>query len=69
MTGTLSPRPRLCKRGYHGVYHHMSKKHLARYVMEFAGRHNYRPLGTMEQIRSVIEGMHGKRLRFVDLIA
>ena len=34
------------KRGYHGVYHHMSKKH--RYVAEFAGRHNLRCNGTID---------------------
>ena len=27
------------KRGYHSTYHHMSEKHLNRYVGEFAGRH------------------------------
>ncbi len=32
----------LLKRGYHGTYHHMSEKHLDRYVTEFAGRHNAR---------------------------
>ena len=26
----------LLKRGYHGTYHHMSEKHLGRYVTEFA---------------------------------
>ena len=59
----------MLKRGIEGVYHHVSDKHLARYVTEYAGRHNYRPLGTMEQITSVIGGMNGKRLRFADLIA
>ena len=28
------------KRGYHGTYHHVSEKHLSRYVAEFEGRHN-----------------------------
>lgn len=32
----------LMKRGYHGTYHHMSPKHLDRYVREFSGRHNIR---------------------------
>ena len=30
------------KRAYHGVYHHMSPKHLHRYVSQFAGKHNAR---------------------------
>jgi len=28
------------KRGYSGVYHYMSRKHLQRYVDEYAFRHN-----------------------------
>ena len=30
------------KRGYHGTYHHISAKHLHRYIVEFSGRHNLR---------------------------
>ena len=59
----------LLKRGYVGVYHWMSAKHLPRYVGEFAGRHNDRPSDTMDQIRHIISGMVGKRLRYQDLIA
>ena len=57
------------KRGFHGTYHKMSRKHLDRYVNEFTGRHNVRPLDTMEQMEEVARGMEGKRLRYVDLIA
>ena len=32
----------MMKRGYHGTYHKMSRKHLGRYVDEFSGRHNIR---------------------------
>lgn len=58
----------MLKRGYHGTYHQMSPKHLDRYVTEFAGRHNQRPLDTIDQLRDVIRGMVGKRLRYSDLI-
>ena len=59
----------MLKRGYHGVYHNMSRKHLQRYVNEFAGRHNYRPMDTIEQMQSMVLGMNGKRLRYKDLVA
>ena len=57
------------KRGYMGTYHQMSKAHLHRYVNEFTGRHNIRPLDTADQMGSVAVGMVGKRLRYDDLIA
>ena len=40
----------LLKRGYHGTYHHMSEKHLNRYVGEFSGRYNDRELDTINQM-------------------
>ena len=55
------------KRGYRGVYHHMSPKHLQRYVSEFSGRHNDRPSDTKVQMNNIAKGMVGKRLRYVDL--
>ena len=58
----------MLKRGYHGVYH-MSPKHLGRYVTEFGERHNDRPSDTLTQVRQVMQGMAGKRLRYVDLVA
>ena len=57
------------KRGYHGVHHHMSPKHLDRYVGEFEGRHNGRPLDTIDQMTVMARGMLGKRLRYRDLVA
>ena len=38
----------LLKRGYHGTHHHMSPKHLDRYVGEFAGRANDRDKDTVD---------------------
>ena len=52
----------MLKRGYHGTYHKMSVKHLARYVQEFAGRHNVRDLDTMEQMTAPARGMDRKLL-------
>ena len=59
----------MLKRGYIGIYHHFSPKHLHRYVCEFSGRHNQRPLDTLEQMVLMARGMVGKRLRYADLIA
>lgn len=56
------------KRGYHGTYHHMSKKHLSRYITEFAGRHNVRDYDTIVQMEMLATGFIGKRLRYNDLI-
>ena len=50
------------KRAYKGTYHKMSPKHLQRYVVEFAGRHNNRDLDTLEQMELMVLGMEGKRL-------
>lgn len=58
----------MLKRGYIGVYHHMSGKHLFRYVGEFAGRHNLRPMHTANQMAAIVRGMVGKQLRYEDLI-
>ena len=46
----------------------MSTKHLHRYVMEFEGRHNARPMDTLCQMSAVAHGMDGKRLTYKDLI-
>lgn len=58
----------LLKRGYHGVYHHMSPKHLNRYVNEFSFRHNTVNISTMDFIGMTIERMNNKRLTYKDLI-
>ncbi len=59
----------MLRRGYQGVYHKMSAKHLQRYVDEFAGRHNIREAGTMKQMQKVVARMVGKRIMYRDLIA
>ena len=59
----------MLKRGYMGTFHHFSKKHLDRYVTEFAGRHNNRPKDTKEQMLLLTCGMVGKRLKYKHLIS
>ena len=58
----------MLKRGHDGVYHHFSVKHLDRYVTEFAGRHNQRPLDTSRQMETMAARSEGKRLKYADLI-
>ena len=58
----------LLKRGYYGIYHKMSVKHLQRYIDEFSNRYNVRPMDTMDQIDSTIAGLVGKRLKYKELI-
>jgi transposase-like protein len=58
----------MLKRGYTGTYHKMSPKHLHRYVTEFEGRHNVRPLDTIVQMRRLAQGMVEKRLTYEELV-
>ena len=59
----------LLERGYHGIYHHMSEKHLNRYVGEFSGRFNNREMDTVGQMEFIAKGIAQKRLKYSDLIA
>ncbi len=59
----------LLKRGYHGTYHHMSEKHLDRYVGEFSGRYNDRDLDTITQMEVIAKKVVGKKLSYKDLVS
>ena len=46
----------------------MSAKHLHRYIYEFSGRHNVRPLDTIDMMSKMVLGSNGKRLTYAELI-
>lgn len=59
----------LLKRGYHGTFHHFSRKHLDRYVNEFVTRYNLRPNNTIDIMAVSVRMMVGKRLTYDKLVA
>ncbi len=66
-TNTLEGFFSIFKRGLVGVYQHVDKKHLHRYLAEFDFRQNYRmKLGynDVERASVALEGVKGKRLTY-----
>ncbi len=59
----------MLKRGYQGIFHKISPKHLDRYVSEFAGRHNARLRDTIDIMVSIVARMVGKRVKYHELVA
>jgi transposase-like protein len=59
----------LLKRGYHGTHHHMSHKHLGRYVNEFSDRASIREFDTMTAMGHIVNGVLGKKLPYKVLIS
>lgn len=59
------------KRGLHGVYHHASEKHLARYVNEFTFRLNDGDVKrhTLDRLASLVSASFGPRITYKELIA
>jgi len=54
----------LLKRGVHGTFHHLSKKHLGRYCHEFEFRWNHRKVSDGERMLAAIGQANGKRLTY-----
>jgi transposase-like protein len=68
-TNTIEGYFSILKRGINGTYHHVSQKHLERYLAEFDFRYNARSaLGVedTERTRRVLSGIVGKRLTYRD---
>tara|TARA_B100000315_G_C14379360_1_gene496715 strand:- start:250 stop:825 length:576 start_codon:yes stop_codon:yes gene_type:complete len=67
-TNTVEAYFALLKRGVHGTFHHVSKKHLHRYCEEFNFRWNSRKIEDGERTIKAIKCIEGKRLMYRDPI-
>ncbi len=58
------------KRGIHGVYHHVSPKHLGRYLDEFTFRLNEGDVKrhTLQRLASLVDAVAGKRITYAEVI-
>ena len=56
----------ILKKGIGGIYHHVSKHHLPRYLAEFDFRYNARELTDAQRTVLAIVGVGGKRLMYRD---
>jgi len=52
----------LFKRGIIGAFHHISRKHIQRYLEEFDFRWNRRKINDFERMLEAVAGTEGKRL-------
>lgn len=58
----------IMKRGYNGVYHKWSNKHIQRYINEFTYRYNVRKVTFTERIKMTIISGYNKHLSYKELI-
>ena len=58
----------ILKRGYYGVFHHFTWKHLHRYLAEFETRWNMSGLQNGERMDALLEYIPGLRLTYKGLI-
>lgn len=63
-TNTVEGFFSLIKRGVIGTFHHVSRKHLHRYVGEFEFRYNHRKVSDGERTVAAIRAGMGKRLMY-----
>lgn len=65
-TNTIEGYFATLKRGINGVYHHVGRKHLHRYLSEFDFRYNGREVTDGERALEALKGFEGKRLTYKD---
>jgi transposase-like protein len=65
-TNTVEGYFSILKRGINGVYHHVGRKHLHRYLSEFDFRYNERKVTDGERAQTALKGFEGKRLMYRD---
>jgi hypothetical protein len=65
-TNTIEGYFSILKRGINGVYHHVGKQHLHRYLSEFDFRYNSRNVDDGERAMLAIRKVEGKRLMYRD---
>lgn len=63
-TNTVEGYFSILKRGVNGVYHHVSRKHLHRYLGEFDFRYNARQVTDGERAAEALKGIEVKRLTY-----
>lgn len=65
-TNTVEGYFSILKRGINGVYHHVGKHHLHRYLSEFDFRYNSREVSDAERAQAALKQADGKRLMLRD---
>ncbi len=68
-TNTIEGEWSLFKRGIYGIYHHITAKHLQRYLNEFVARCNTRELEEGERVTNFLKCTNGLRLTYAELKA
>lgn len=66
-TNTIEGFFSIVKRGLNGIYHHVSKRHLWRYIAEFVFRYNTRYLDDVRRMRALVRLSEARRLHRADL--
>jgi transposase-like protein len=65
-TNTVEGFFAILKRGVDGIYHHVSRAHLDRYLAEFDFRYNRREMNDSRRTVQALKGAEGKRLKYRD---